>query len=427
MPQALRLVPCDSLFPVLSLLRSAGQMTRPELAHRTGLTRKVVVQRVDELIAGGLAEEGKMGASTGGRAPREVKFRTSGANVLVAELAATSITVGLTDLAGTILNEVEVTADPASGPDATLARIEQLFDDLLAARPEAGPPMWGIGIGVPGPVAIATGRPVGALSIPGWADYPVRDRLAARYDVPVWVDNEANLMALGEFRAGLGRGHQDVLFIKIGSGIGSAIISSGTLNRGSQGFAGEIGHVFVSTDVQGTCWCGQTGCLTQVAGARALASRGRQAARDGRSPILAAIKAEGRNIGAREIFTAASAGDSTSIQLLTQAGQLLGEVTSVLVSALNPSMILIGGGLVSIDDPLMTAFHTAVRGRSLPNATSDLHIAPSPLGNSAGLIGAAYTVVDELLSPERLGLWSEHGTPVGLADLIHQGTTTPAA
>jgi hypothetical protein len=75
----------------------------------------------------------------------------------------------------------------------------------------------------------------------------------------------------------------------------------------------------------------------------------------------------------------------------------------------------------------MTAFHTAVRGRSLPNATSDLHIAPSPLGNSAGLIGAAYMVVDELLSPERLGLWSEHGTPVGLADLIHQGTTTPAA
>jgi glucokinase-like ROK family protein len=421
-----RLVVSDSLFPVLDLLRSAGPITLTELAQRTGLTRKVVSQRVEELIASGLAEEGEIGRSTGGRAPREVRFRTGDANILVAELAATSITVGLSDLGGTILTEVHETVDPTSGPDITLGHVEELFDKLLAARPADSPPIYGIGIGIPGPVAIATGRPIGALSVDGWADCPVRDRLSARYDVPVWVDNDANLMALGELRAGLARGHHDVLFIKIGRGIGGAIISSGTLQRGSQGFAGEFGHAFVSADVPGTCWCGHTGCLTQVAGARALGRQGHQAAIDGRSPILAAIKAQGRDIGAREVVTAAAAGDPTSTSILTQAGELLGSVSSVLISALNPSLVLIDAGLVSIGDPFMTAFQTAVRDRSLANATTDLQFAISPLGNSAGLIGAAYLVVDELLSPQHLPLWSEHGTPAGHADLIHQGAAAAA-
>ena len=170
MTRPIPLVPSDSLFPVLSVLRSARQMSRSELVHRTGRSRKAVVQRVEELIASGLAEEGELGRSTGGRAPREVKFRANGANLLVAEVAATSVTVGLTDLTGTILHEVKEAAVREAGPDVTLAQVERLFDALMAARPADSPPIWGVGIGVPGPVAVATGRPIGALSIPGWAD-----------------------------------------------------------------------------------------------------------------------------------------------------------------------------------------------------------------------------------------------------------------
>jgi glucokinase-like ROK family protein len=404
----------DSLFPVLDLLRSTGSITRTELAQRTGLSRKVVSQRVDELIAGGLAEDGAIGRSTGGRAPREVRFRTDRATLLVAEVAATSITVGLADLGGAIRAEVHDAADPAAGPDATLDHVEELFDKLLAARPADGAPVFGVGIGIPGPVATATGRPIGALAVPEWADHPVRDRLAARYDVPVRVDNDANLMALGELRAGLARGHRDVLFIKIGRGIGGAVISSGALHRGAQGFAGEFGHVLVSPDVAEECWCGRTGCLTQVAGARALGRRGRRAALDGSSAILAAVMAEGRDIGAREVFAAAAMGDPVSTRILAEAGEHLGAVSAILVSGLNPSLVLVDGGLVGVDDPYMAAFRATVLARSLPTAARGLEFAISALGNSAGLIGAAFVVVDDLLSPGILERWVEHGTPVGL-------------
>lgn len=342
--------------------------------------------------------------------------------MLVAEVAATSVTAGLADLGGTVLREISAPLDPTAGPELTLERVEALFDDLVSTGQHDDPPVRGIGIGVPGPVATDTARPIGALFGPGWPDYPVRERLARRYDVPTWVDNEVNTMALGEVRAGRGQGLDDVLFIKIGTGIGGAVISSGSLVRGSRGFAGELGHVIVSDDDTARyCWCGQAGCLTQIAGARAIARRAEQAAEAGRSPILAAILAEVGSISPRKVFAAAEAGDSTSIELLTIAGESLGQVASTLVCALNPAAILIGGGVVGESDPLMTAFAATVRRRSLPGAVAELDIREAALGNSAGLIGAAHLVVDELLSPRRLALWSDRGTTVGLADVIHRG------
>ncbi|WP_181764431.1 ROK family protein [Streptomyces albidus (ex Kaewkla and Franco 2022)] len=409
----------DSLFWVLSLLRSTDGITRPELARQTGLTRKVVVQRVEDLIVCGLAEDGAMARSTGGRAPREVRFRAGGGHLLVAELTATSVTVGVADLRGAVLSQTDQELDPAAGPEAALTRVEGLFDELLTKRPAGAPPIWGIGIGVPGPVAIATGRPIGAVSTTSWVDYPVRDRLAARYDVPVWVDNEVNLMALGETRAGVARDHSDMLFLKIGSGIGGAVVANGALARGSGGFAGEIGHAVVSSDVTEPCWCGRTGCLTQVAGARALGIQGEEAAVEGRSPVLAAIRAQGRRIGPQEVFTAALAGDKTSHELLSTVGELIGRAVSVVVNMLNPSLFLVGGGLVRMDDPLMTALRRTVDDLSLPDAVHDLQFAVSPLGNAAGLIGAAYMVVDDLLSPRLLDVWSAHGSPAGLAKTVH--------
>ncbi|WP_308257593.1 ROK family transcriptional regulator [Pseudonocardia lacus] len=413
------LVPFDSLFPVLDLLRSVGPITRSELVRATGLTRKVVSQRVDELIAAGFAEESGMGPSTGGRAPREVRFRPGEAHVLVAELASTSMTVGIADLGGSVIAQAHEAAGVVAGPDAAIDHVEELFDELLAARPPGSPPVWGVGIGVPGPVATATGRPVGALSIPEWAQYPVRERLAARYDVPVWVENDANLMALGELRAGIARTHRDVLFIEIADGIGGAVVASGELHRGALGFAGEFGHIVVDPAVTERCWCGRTGCLTQVAGGRALARQGQLAAREGRSRILAAIAAQGRRISAREVFTAAAAGDPVSAQILTRAGEHLGAVTAVLVSAFNPSLVLVDAGFVSIDDPLVAAFRATVLDRCLP-AAGGLQFAVSPLGNSAGLIGAAFTVVDALFSARHLDQWCAQGSPVGLADVIHK-------
>ncbi|WP_024877950.1 hypothetical protein, partial [Saccharomonospora piscinae] len=171
----------DSLATVLDLVRSQTARTRPEIGRLSGLGRTVVTQRVNELTECGLLEEGSLGPSSGGRAPRELRFRARAGVILAAELGATSIGVGVTDLAGTVLAEHSEATDIARGPDAVLERVEEIADDLLdRVRSEAGDAelaVWGAGVGLPGPVEFATGRPSAPPIMPGWDGYPVRDRL----------------------------------------------------------------------------------------------------------------------------------------------------------------------------------------------------------------------------------------------------------
>jgi glucokinase-like ROK family protein len=415
----------DSLYTVLDLIRGGVSRTRPELVGHSGLGRKVVTQRVEQLIACGLVEDGELGRSTGGRAPRQLRFRVDGGILLVAELGYTSISVGLTDLAGRLLDHQEEPAEINAGPEKCLDRVEELFDGMLARRAAESPRPWGVGMGVLGPVNAATGRPVALPLMPGWADYPVRDRLATRYDVPVWVDNEVNLMALGELRGGLGRREQEVVFIKIGSGIGAGLISAGRLVRGALGAAGEIGHITVTDDDSIQCWCGKTGCLVQVAGGDALARAGASAADSGRSPWLAARRSTGHRIDAADIAAAAADGDPASIELLARAGRLVGRAAATVVNTLNPSLIIIGGGVAAAGDMLLAAIRQGVYRHSLPLSTRDLRIAFSPLSDRAGLAGAAAMVIDQLLSREHLGQWIDNGSPTGRADLIHKPPDRP--
>ena len=279
----------DTLVSVLDLVRTGQARTRPELGRRSGLGRTVITQRVQQLIDCGLLEEGALGPSSGGRAPRELRFRADAGHLLVAELGATRLKVAVTDLAGTLLEQQETAADITRGPEHTLHQVEEMFNAAVTARPAAAPPIWGIGISVPGPVEFATGRTIAPPIMPGWDGYPVRERLAAAFQVPVWVDNDVNLMALGELRSGLAQGERDVVYIKIGTGIGAGLISGGRLHRGAQGCAGDVGHVAVVDDTSIVCRCGKTGCLEALAGGAALAREATAAAVSGRSPYLAEL------------------------------------------------------------------------------------------------------------------------------------------
>jgi glucokinase-like ROK family protein len=406
----------EALVTVLDLVRSGEACTRPELGRRSGLGRTVITQRVGQLIESGLVEEGSLAPSTGGRAPRQLRFRAEAGAVLVAELGATSMRVGLTDLAGHLLEHREEPWDIASGPEATLQQVEAAFDDLCSG---AGvPEIWGIGIGVPGPVEMATGRPIAPPIMPGWDGYPVRDRLGERYGVPVCVDNEVNVMALGEFRAGLGQGVRDLVYLKLGSGIGAGLISGGMPHRGAQGCAGDVGHVAVVDDTAVVCRCGNVGCLEALAGGAALARDATTAATEGRSPVLAKRLAEQGRLEARDVARAAEFGDPVAVELLGRAGRLVGTMLATLVNFYNPSLVIIGGGVAASGDLLLAALRQAVYRRSLPLATRDLRIARSPLDDRAGLMGAGFMVVDELFSEERLGSWITAGSPVGHPELI---------
>jgi glucokinase-like ROK family protein len=393
----------EPLGAVLEAVRLGHGTSRAEIARHTGLSRGVVAQRLSDLIGLGLVVDAEIAESTGGRPPRRPRFNGEAGTLLVADIGATSIDVAITDLAGTILASRAEEADVAEGPDILLSRVEELFEEVLAeaARGEAAAP-WGIGVGVPGPVEFATGRPVSPPIMPGWNGYPVRDRFVERFGVPVWVDNDVNIMALGEWRSGAARYHANVVFVKIGTGIGAGVISDGYLHRGARGSAGDVGHIQVTDDRSVVCRCGNVGCLEALAGGHALARDAEAAAVDGRSPVLAEILANGGQLSARDLADGATRGDAVCQELLQRSGLLVGAMLASVVNFFNPSLIVIGGGVASAGDQLLAAVREAVYRRSLPLATRDLLILPSALGGRTGTIGAAAMVADELFSPAHL-------------------------
>lgn len=418
----------SGLATVLRLVRTGAAVTRPEISRLSGLGRKAVALRVEQLIACGLLSDGRLGHSTGGRLPRELQFETGAGILLVAELGSTVISVGISDLSGRVVQEHTERADVRSGAEPALSRVEEMFRKLLsrAAEESDGPvaPLWGIGIGVLGPIDAASGRPVPLSFLPGWGDYPVRDRLETAFGVPVWVDNEVNLMALGEFHQDGGR-HPDMIYVKLGSGVGAGIISSGRLSHGSGGAAGEIGHISVSDDPAHACLCGNVGCLVEFAGSQQLAAAGLEAARDGRSPALQQIRDAKATLDADDVARVAATGDKAAIGILTQAADKVGRVLAVLVNVHNPSVILIGGTVAAAGDFFLSAIRQAMFPRAFPSSVRDLRVSFSPLSDRAGLVGAAFLAVDHLLASAALPVWIDSGSPAGYA-ATDLGSLVPA-
>lgn len=407
-----------ALTTILDLVRHDRARTRPELERATGLGRAVVTQRVSELIEIGLVESGEQAPSTGGRAPRRLKFNANLGHLLVADIGATHVAVAATDLSGTLLATAREQARVDTGPEAILDTVRGLFGQVASAVPGR---LWGIGIGVPGPVEFDSGRPVAPPIMPGWDRFPIRDAFVQDYNAPVWVDNDVNIMALGEARAGVAQGHQNVLFVKVGTGIGAGLIIDGELRRGAQGCAGDIGHV--ETDARHTvvCRCGNVGCLEAVAGGAALARDGEALARSGQSPRLAQILAEKGHVEAVDVAWAGSHGCVASLDLITSAGAVIGRALAVVVNVLNPSLIVIGGGVSGAGEPFAASIREVVYGRSLPLATRELVIRRSTLGTDAGIRGAAAMVTGELFSSRWLARWLRFGEPAAaLATSLEQ-------
>ncbi len=405
----------DALVLVLDEIRLGRSRSRSELVERTGLGRAIVAQRVGQLIERGLVLEGDLGPSTGGRPPRQLTFRADAGYLLVADLGATSVDVALTTLDGRILGHRDEPAAIEAGPDAGLDRVEALFDQLVATTQLVPGRLWGIGIAVPGPVEFATGRPISPPIMPGWDGYPIRERFAARHGAPVWVDNDVNVLALGEWRSGVAGGHQDVVVVKIGTGIGAGIISAGRLHRGAQGSAGDVGHIQVTDDPAVICRCGNIGCLEALAGGAALGGAGEAAAREGRSSRLRIALDQRGAVTAQDVARAASAGDPVAVALLLDAGHRIGSMLASIVNFFNPSLVVIGGGVANSPDQFLASIRESVYRRSLPLATRDLLIQRSSLGGLAGVIGASSMVVDELFSRGAIGHWLASGDPTELA------------
>ena len=282
----------------------------------------------------------------------------------------------------------------AEGPSRFSGRATELIEKL--AR-DLGVQLAGIGVGVPGPVRFREGMPVSPPIMPGWNEYPVRDIIARRFGCPVLVDNDVNVMAVGEHWGGVAKSVENYLFVKIGTGIGCGILIRGEVYRGIDGCAGDIGHINVDPDGP-VCACGNSGCLEAMFGGAALVRDALAAARAGGSEALAERLARKSEITAEDVGQCAAEGDAVAVGLIRDGGQRVGLVLAGLVSFFNPSMIVIGGGLAGLGHVLLAEIRGVVYRRSLPLATGNLPIVLSELGSSAGVIGAAVMISDHVFS-----------------------------
>lgn len=372
---------------LLQLLRDGRPRTRAALASETGLARSTVRSRLDALLDAGLVNDGGSGASTGGRPAGRFVFNARARAVLAADVGATHATVAVTDLSGAPLARDRLDLDVADGPDAVLAALAAVWRRVLAATDSEAVRIAGVGIGLPGPVEHSTGRPNNPPIMPGWDGYDVPGRLAAEFDAPVLVDNDVNLMALGE-HATCFPDVRNLIVVKVATGIGSGFISNGVLHRGAVGAAGDLGHILAPHGGDVPCRCGNTGCLEAVASGPAIA---------------AALRARG--IEARtsaDVVALVRAGSLEASQATRQAGRDIGEVLAACVSMFNPSLIVVGGSLALAGEMLLAGVREAIYRRSLPLATEALRIVPSQAGESAAVLGAAAMVVQHALAPAML-------------------------
>jgi glucokinase-like ROK family protein len=375
---------------LLRLLRDTGALSRAELADRLAVPRPRLLTELDALVATGLIREAGPAASRGGRRSTLVELNPD-LRFAAVDLGASSIDVEITDGR---LEPIAAYAEPAdirTGPKAILQRVNEILAKFSADGVFTR--LHAIGIGVPGPVSFRDGVPVSPPIMPGWDRYPVREALSREHACPVVVDNDVNIMSIGERHGGVARSVDNLLFLKIGTGIGCGIYLGGEVYRGTDGCAGDIGHIQV--DAHGpVCSCGNTGCLEALFSGAALARDALAAARNGESPALAERLAAGTEVSARDVAEGAAEGDVTCIRLIRDGGRRVGAVLATLVSFANPSMIVIGGGLAQLGHVLLAEIRSVVYRRSLPLATGNLPVVLSELGARAGVTGAAVLASD---------------------------------
>ncbi len=375
----------DGTVELVRLIRAADSLSRAEIGQRTGWARVTVNQRLDRAVEAGLLEEIGTASSARGRPAARFAGNPNRAQILVADIGASGMRLAATDLLGTILRRGDQTIRIADGPDVVLDQVTTALQSLQ----DPDVPLWGVGVSVPGPVEFATGTVVSPPIMTGWDGTCIPGRLA-QFGPLIFVDNDVNAMVMGERAASYPR-VDDLLLIKVGTGIGAGIIANGRTLRGAQGAAGDIGHIradVASDAAPPLCRCGQLGCVEAYAGGWA---------------ILRDLAAAGRDVHTvDDVVLAVQNGDPVATQLVREAGRTLGATVADAVGLLNPAVIVLAGQLASTGEHLLAGIRERIYSRSLPLATRDLHIAASELDGDSGVRGLAHGALDRLFEAKHL-------------------------
>jgi len=373
---------------------SAGS-SRHGMAEQLGFSKSKANALIAGLVEQGLLSESGLQRSTGGRRPESLQLHAGLVVLVGVDIGAMSLDIAVLSPDLTVLVHHAEPAEVREGPGVVLARVRGLIKELLARAGFNAKQVLGIGIGVPGPVNFEIGQLVNPPLMPAWDSFSIRDYLREDYAAPVFVDNDVNLMALGELWR-LKRSITNFLVIKVGTGIGCGIVCHGEVYRGAAGSAGDVGHICV--DQEGPrCHCGNLGCVEAMAAGPAITRMAVQAAEAGESAALAeCLRSQGR-IEAIDVGQASRAGDAAANAIVQRAGNLIGQMLASIVNFFNPSHVFIGGGITRIGPLFLAAVRQSVYQRSLALSTRHLEIQYTPLEGQAGLIGAGVLAMQETL------------------------------
>lgn len=389
-------IPLSLKDSVLRLIWREHKISRAEISRQLDLSRSTVTEIIKVLLPTGLIAEVGIGESSGGRKPILLEFQDDAKVILGIDIGATHVSVAMTNLRGKLLHWKEKEYPVREDSEGTYNLIDELCNECFSALNFGYDKLLSIGVSVPSPVDPRHPEYLSETIIPAWHGKSGLERLREKYGVPVYLDNDANLGALAEHWWGTGKNVNDLIYIKISSGIGAGYILNGKLYRGSKGIAGEMSHMPIDPNGR-LCGCGLRGCLATVISAWALKERiGALANLYPDSSLLIG------NPGIIDIENAALDNDPLAIQVVAEAtNYLTGAITS-LVNLMNPDMIIIGGSLSRLKELVFDPIQEKIDSCALVSNMNTTKLVASALGSKGIAIGAATLAIEQAFSDPKI-------------------------
>ncbi len=315
--------------------------------------------------------------------------------VLGVDLGGTNIVVGAIpddggEDVGVRVEDTPTAAGAEAVVDTIVSMIEGVIDEAIAVKGAKRDDFVGVGIGAPGPLD----RENGVVSVApnlGWRDFPLRDAVSNRVEIPATLDNDANCATLGEWWRGAAQGTRNVVGLTIGTGIGGGIVLDGQLYHGASDVAGEVGHTTIDSTGR-YCRCGNYGCLEAYASGPAIALRAREALERDEASVLHRMVNENLSLlTAATVYDAANNGDALALEVVRDTAKFLGTGVANLLNLLNPDVVVITGGVTRAGDRLFEPLRAEVKRRAFRPAVKACRIVPGKLAGTAGMVGAVAT------------------------------------
>jgi glucokinase-like ROK family protein len=381
---------------VMNTLRLHSPISRARVANLTGLNRGTVSNIVNVLIDEGLVSENEPEDSKVGRPGISLGLRPDGGAVIGLEIGVDFITIVLTNFIAATLWETRIEISTPQSQTSIISQAEHLVEYALSITREKNLRPLGVGIGLPGLINLRRGELIIAPNL-NWRNVPLRLMWNQRFRLPIFIENEANLAALGEYYFGVARGVDNFIYLNTGIGLGGGIMIDGTLFRGGHGYAGEIGHI--QRDPQGEkCGCGRIGCWETQVGPRAVLRRVKKELKIHSDQLLLdACHGDFNNLTFDMVVKFALEGNNICDLAIKEVATFLGEGIADLVNIFNPDLIVLGGALILGKDILQPIIEKMVFSSSLPPSADNLRIAFSERGSDACALGAVAIVLDDIL------------------------------